>query len=98
MKKTLIVLGGLFLTLGAGAGVASAAIGALEVQQMISEQLAPELGGPPDSVVCPGDLATDPGASITCQVTAGGETHPVTVTVGSVDPNGAINLSLQVAP
>lgn len=96
MKKTLTVVGGFLLALSASAGVASAAVSAQDVQQMISDQLAPKLGVAP-SVVCPGDLATDMGASVTCQVTAGGETHAVTVTVSSVAPSGEIGVSLQVA-
>ena len=67
MKKTLTVVGGVLLAFGAGSGVASAAVSAGDVQQMIIDQLTPQLGVAPDSVICPGDLATDPGAPITCQ-------------------------------
>ncbi len=96
MKKTLTMVGGLLLAFSAGAAVASAAVSAQDVQEMISDQLTPNLGIGPDSVVCPGDLATDLGASITCQVTAGGETHGVTVTVSSTD-GAAVGVSMQVA-
>lgn len=95
MKKTLTVVGGLLLALSAGAGVASASVSAQQVQQMISDQLAQQTGLSPDSVVCPGELATEVGASVTCQATAGGETHPITVTVASAD-NGQLGITLQV--
>ena len=62
---------------------------------MIIDQMTPQLGVAPDSVNCPGELATDVGASVTCQVSAGGQTHPVTVTVASVD-GGALGVTLAV--
>lgn len=96
MKKALPIVGGLLLGLSAGAGVASASVGVEEVQQMISDQLFQKTSQSPDSVVCPGDLATDVGASITCQVTAGGETHPVTLVVTSAE-NGQLGFSMQVS-
>ena len=94
MKKTLAVIAGSLIALGAGAGVASAAVSAQEMEQMISDQLTPQLGEQPDSVVCPTDLETDLGASVTCEVTAGGETHGVMVTVAAVDDAG-VHLSMQ---
>ena len=93
MKKTLTVAGGFLLAFTAGAGVASAAVSPQDVQQMIIDQMTPQLGVAPDSVNCPGELATDVGASVTCQVTAAGQTHPVTVTVTSVD-GGALGVTL----
>jgi len=96
MKKTLAVIAGSLIALGAGSGIASADVSAQEMQQMISDQLAPQIGAQPDSVVCPGDLATDVGASVTCQVTAAGETHSVTVTVASAD-DGGVQFSMQIA-
>ena len=96
MKKTLTVVGGVLLAFSASAGVASAAVSAQDVQQMIIDQLTPKLGVAPDSVSCPGDLASDVGAAITCQVSAGGQTHPVTVTVASSD-GAALNVTIQVA-
>jgi len=92
-KKTLTVFGGLLLAFNAGAGVASAAVSPQDVQQMIIDQLTPQMGVAPDSVSCPAELSTDVGAAITCQVSAGGETHPVTVTVTSVD-GGALGVTL----
>jgi hypothetical protein len=84
MKKTLAVAAGSFLALSTGAGVASASVTAADLQQMISSQLASQNGSAPDSVVCPGDLATDVGASVTCAVSKGPETRGVTVSVVSV--------------
>ena len=97
MKKILTIAGGLLSAVTVGAGVASADIGAQDVQQMISDRLTPELGVAPDSVVCPSGLVADVGSTVTCQVTAGGETHPVTVSVAAVDPNGQMSLAVQVA-
>lgn len=95
MKKTLAVVAGSLLALGAAGGIASADVPAQEMQQMISEQFAAQLGKAPDSVVCPGSMATKVGSSVTCQVTAMGETHPVTVSVASSDANG-VQLSMQM--
>lgn len=96
MKKTLALAAGSLLALSVGAGVASAAVSAADLQQMISSQLASQAGSPPDSVVCPGDLATDPGASITCAVTKGPETRGVTVSVTSV-VDGNVQFNMQLA-
>jgi hypothetical protein len=95
MNKTLTVVGGFLIAFSASVGVASAAVSPQDVQQMIIDQMTPQLGVAPDSVNCPGELATDVGASVTCQVSAGGQTHPVTVTVASVD-GGALGVTLAV--
>lgn len=102
MKKTLAtatgsLAAGSVLALSVGAGIASASVNAADLQQMISSQLAAQAGSPPDSVVCPGDLATDPGASITCAVSKNGETRGVTVSVASVDPSGQVQFSMKLA-
>lgn len=96
MKKTLALATGTLLALTAGAGIASASMSAAELQEMISSQLASQAGTVPDAVSCPGDLAPELGASITCAVTAGGETRGVTITVASVD-NGQVGLSMKLA-
>ncbi len=49
-----------------------------------------------DSVSCPGDLATDVAASITCAVTKGQETRGVTVSVAAVD-NGQVKFTMTMA-
>lgn len=96
MKKTLALVAGSLLALVAGAGIASASVSAADLQQMISSQLTDQAGSPPDSVVCPGDLDTAVGASITCAVTKSDETRGVTVTVASLD-NGELQLSMELA-
>lgn len=94
MNKCLIAAVGLLLALGSGAGIASAEVSAADVQQMISDQLTPKLGATPDSVVCPNALATEAGASVTCDVNVGGVAHAVMVTVAEVDPAGGISVSI----
>lgn len=95
MRKTLVTAAGLLIALGPAAGTAAASVSAADVQQWISTQLSTGSMPPPDSVVCPGDLDSVVGATVTCAVTRGDETRGVTVTVESLD-NDAINLS--VAP
>ena len=95
MRKTLAAAGSL-IALSAGAGIASAAMSAAEVQEMISSQLTAQAGTPPVAVDCPGELATDIGSEITCAVTFGDETRGVTITVVSVD-NGQLNFSMRLA-
>lgn len=95
MKTTLALAVGSVLALSMGAGIASAAVSAADLQQMIIAQLA-QTGSAPDSVVCPGDLSTDVGASINCAVTKDDETRGVTVSVVSLD-NGQPQLSLKLA-
>jgi hypothetical protein len=87
---------GFVVALGAGAGPASASVGAEELQQMISSQLAAQGGTAPTAVECPGELGSDIGSSITCAVTIGDDTRGVTITVVSVD-NGQLNLSMKLA-
>lgn len=96
MRKTVLLVAGFLLALSSGAGVASASVSAADLQQMISSELANQAGSPPDSVVCPRDLDTDIGASVTCAVTSGDETRGVTVTVASLD-NGVAGLSMELA-
>lgn len=96
MKKSLALAAGLLLGLSAGSGVASADVSADQLQNMISSQMAARAGSPPDAVVCPEGLITTAGSAVTCQVTMGGETRGVTVSVASVDENG-VNFSMQVA-
>lgn len=96
MKKILTLAAGSLLALSVGAGVASASVTAAELQEMISSQLASQAGTAPDAVDCPGDLEPELGASVTCAVTAGGETRGVTITVASVE-NGQISLSMKLA-
>jgi hypothetical protein len=95
MKRTLVLAAGLLLALSAGAGIASASVSAAELQDMLSSQMA-QAGTTPDAVSCPGGLAPELGAAVTCAVTMGGETRGVTITVGSVD-NGRVSLNMSLA-
>ncbi len=96
MRKTVAAVAGSLLALSAGAGIATAAMSAAEVQEMISSQLAAQAGTEPTAVDCPGELAADVGSSITCAVTIGDETRGVVITVVSVD-NGQLNVSMTLA-
>ena len=95
MKRTLALVAGLLLALSAGAGIASASVSAVELQDMLSSQMA-QSGTTPDAVSCPDGLAPELGAAVTCAVTMGGETRGVTITVASVD-NGQVSLSMSLA-
>lgn len=95
MKKTLTLVAASLLALMASAGIASAAVSAQELQDMISAQLA-QAGRAPDSVSCPGELATEVGAATTCQVTVGGQTHALTIAVSSVE-GSTVNFSIDMA-
>ena len=96
MRWILALTAGSLLALSAGAGVASASVSAAELQQMITSELAGQVGAVPVAADCPGDLATDVGSSITCAVTIGDETRGVTITVASAE-NGQLGLSMQPA-
>ena len=95
MKRTLVLAAGLLLALSAGAGIASASVSAVELQDMLSSQMA-QAGTTPDAVSCPDGLAPELGAAVTCAVTMAGETRGVTITVASVD-NGQVSLSMSLA-
>jgi hypothetical protein len=96
VTKTLALSAASVLALSLGAGIASASVSAADLQQVISSELGTQGGSPPDSVVCPGDLAIDVGASVTCAVTKGDETRGVTVSVVSAD-DGQPQFSIQLA-
>ncbi|GAB2837300.1 hypothetical protein GCM10022221_40810 [Actinocorallia aurea] len=65
------------------------------VEQQISAQLAPQLGGTPQAVDCPGDLTGTLGATLSCTLTtAEGMDRPVIVTVTSTD-DGVIDFSIE---
>jgi hypothetical protein len=95
MKKILALVAGSVLALSAGAGIATASVSAVELQDMLSSQMA-QAGTTPDAVSCPSGLAPELGAAVTCAVTMGGETRGVTITVASVD-NGQVSLSMSLA-
>ncbi len=94
MKKTLALVAGSLLALSACSGTAS--VSSDDVAQQISDQLAAQVGTAPDSVTCPSDLPAEVGATITCELTADGQTLPVTATVTTVD-GSTVNFDIQVA-
>ena len=94
MKKTLALVAGSLIALSACGGTAS--VSSDDVAQQISDQLAAEVGTAPDSVTCPSDLTAEVGATVTCELTADGQTLPVTATVTSVDGSTVI-FDIQVA-
>ena len=54
------------------------------VASAVSDQLAKQVGRPPDSVTCPEDLKGVVGTQLRCELVAGKDTYGVTVTVTSV--------------
>jgi hypothetical protein len=94
MKKSLALVAGSLFALAACSGTAS--VSADEVEQQVSDQLAAQVGTAPDSVSCPEDLPAEVGATMTCDLTAGGQSLPVTVTVTSVD-GSTVNFDIEVA-
>src|SRR6185369_17474421 len=54
------------------------------VASAVSDQLAKQVGSPPDSVICPADLEGVVGTQLRCELVAGNDTYGVTVTVTSV--------------
>ncbi|PSM44655.1 hypothetical protein C6Y14_00450 [Streptomyces dioscori] len=57
------------------------------VAQTISDKLTADTGKRPDRVTCPQHLPARVGATIHCDLTAGGSTFDVTVTAASVNGN-----------
>lgn len=95
MRTSLALVAAPLLALSVGTGIASASVSAADVQQMISAQFA-QAGVPPAAVVCPGDLDTEVGSSITCAVTMGSETRGLTITVASTD-GGPVKFTMELA-
>ena len=56
-----------------------------DVANQISDKVNEKAGHKPESVSCPEDLKAAVGTSIDCQMTDGGQTYGVNVTVTSVD-------------
>ena len=54
------------------------------VASAVSDQLAKQVGGPPDSVTCPADLEGVVGTQLRCELVVGNDTYGLTVTVTSV--------------
>jgi hypothetical protein len=66
-----------------------------KVASIISNKLTPALGAKPDSVTCPDNLKGVEGATLRCQLTTGGQTYGVNVTVTDVDA-GDVSFNIQV--
>ena len=95
MKKTLALVAGSLIALSACGGTSS--VSAEDVAAQISTQLEAQVGTAPDSVTCPSDLpGRGVGATVTCELTADGQTPPVTATVTSVE-GSTVNSDIQVA-
>jgi hypothetical protein len=66
-----------------------------KVASIISNKLTPALGAKPDSVTCPDNLKGVEDATLRCQLTTGGQTYGVNVTVTDVDA-GDVSFNIQV--
>jgi Domain of unknown function (DUF4333) len=66
-----------------------------KVAGIISNKLTPVIGAKPDSVTCPDNLKGAEGATLRCQLTTGGQTYGVNVTVTDVDA-GDVSFNIQV--
>lgn len=84
-------LAALPLLAACGAG----SVPASDVEEQISTVLEQEVGQAPDDVTCPDDLPGEVGAEMSCELSAGGQTIGVTVTVSSVD-GGQVNFDVLV--
>ncbi|MFC0674992.1 DUF4333 domain-containing protein [Brachybacterium hainanense] len=80
---------------GCSIGGASA-VSQADVEQQVTDTLTQQVGQAPDSVDCPGDLPAEVGASLTCVLSAGGQTIDVAVTVTGVE-DGTVSFDVQVA-
>lgn len=63
----------------------SKAVAQSDVEGQASEQLAAQVGQKPDKIECPGDLKAEVDTTMRCELTAGGDSIGLTVTVTSVD-------------
>lgn len=64
------------------------------LDRKISELVSKEAGVAVDAADCAGDLPPQTGKSVSCDVTAGGETAAFTVTVTSID-GGLVNFAIK---
>ena len=88
----LAVIGLLAVSLGAASCSGSVSVGGsdvaqAEVEAQVASQLAESVGSDvPPTIVCPGDLAAEVGATMTCELSVEGEdgTYPVLVEVTAV--------------
>ncbi|MGQ4272099.1 DUF4333 domain-containing protein [Nocardiopsis changdeensis] len=92
------VLGALPLLLATGCSFSiggPAVVDAEQVAERSSDMLAEEVGQTPDDFTCADDLPAEVGAEIRCELTSGGDTLGVTVTVTSVE-GGDVNWDVVV--
>ncbi|MDT0331346.1 DUF4333 domain-containing protein [Nocardiopsis lambiniae] len=84
------VLGALPLFLATGCSFSIGGPGSVDAEQVAERSsaiLAEQVGQTPDDFTCADDLPAEVGAEIRCELTSGGDTLGVTVTVTSVDGN-----------
>ena len=99
----LAVIGLLTVSLGAASCSASVSVGGSEIAQAevetrVASQLAASVGSDvPPTIVCPGDLAAEVGATMTCELSVEGEdgTYPVLVEVTAIK-DGVATFSAEV--
>ena len=94
------LLGSVMLGIAALAAVAACSFGSVtidkdKVSKEVSDQLEGEVGRAPESVICPGDLKGEVGATMRCKLDDGGETYGVEVKVTEVDGNN-VKFDIQV--
>lgn len=70
---------------GGGTGGEPAAVPADEVARQAAAVLEEQVGQAPDDLTCPEDLPAEVGASIRCDLTAGGRILGVTITATAVE-------------
>lgn len=94
-----VVLTGCSVSFGTeadAAGEPTRAVPAAQVAKRISDNLAAQVGSPPDEVECPGALPAEVGAYLRCSLTHDGETLGIDVSVTGVDAGGEVTFDLQV--
>lgn len=74
---------------------AAASVSVEEVERQSSDRLSEQVGQVPDDFTCPEDLPAEEGARMRCELTAGGQSLGVTLTVTSVD-GGEVNWDIVV--
>lgn len=87
MTRTAIACGLGLAALPLLAACGAGSVPADDVEEQITSVLAEQVGQSPDDVTCPDDLPGEVGAEMKCELTAGGQTIGVTVTVSSVEGN-----------
>ncbi|WP_370289433.1 DUF4333 domain-containing protein [Nocardioides sp.] len=60
-----------------------------DVEETVAQKFEEQTGGTADEVSCPDDLEAKADASMTCDLTSGGETQQVKVTITSVEDGKA---------